>query len=106
MDKILATLSFLVCIAISISIFPEGPIAVFVLAFFSIMALTIIHYQRSTDTLFLQRIFVVALLLRVGFGGLIYYHNLLLFFGGDADGYTNVGWRLYQIWFENFPVNR
>lgn len=105
MDKILATLYFLTCIVISVVVFPDGAIAVLTLTFFSVIALSIVRGQKSADGIFLQRVFIAGLLLRMIFGAAVHYYDLRSFFGNDATIYDFNGFRLYQLWFENFPAD-
>lgn len=104
MDKFLAIACFLVGMSISIATFPDGPVAVLMLAFFSLIVLFVLRSQKSADIIFLRRVFIIGLLLRVIFGALIYIYGLRGFFGGDSSLYDLLGHRLYLIWFENFST--
>lgn len=101
MDKFLAIACFLACLAISIMAFPDGAIAVLALLVFAGISLFAIHSQKSPDAVFLRRVFIIGLLLRVLFGAYIHIYHQRGFFGNDATLYDATGFRIYQIWFEN-----
>lgn len=101
MDKFIAIACFLVGLIISIAAFPDGAVANLAVVVFAGVALFAIRYYKSPDAVFLQRIFLVGLLLRLAFGAYIHIYNQRGFFGNDAYLYDAAGFRLYLIWFEN-----
>jgi Dolichyl-phosphate-mannose-protein mannosyltransferase len=107
MDKILAIFCFLLGLSISLIAFPEGATAVLVLTVCSLAAIAIIRHtvKDKEDKEFVQRLFIIALLLRVSFGTIVHIFDLREFFGGDAILYDLLGNRLAGIWFGSIPVN-
>lgn len=99
MDRILAVLSFAVCLFIGIYLFPDGVAAVLVIILFSLGTIFLIRHETGPDAEFLQRIFLIGLLLRLGFGIMVQIFDLRSFFGNDATLYDMLGYRLYEIWF-------
>ena len=77
--------------------FPDGAIAVLVVAILSAIALVI--FRRYTDEKeFITTVFLVALALRMGFGIFIHVFSLREFFGGDARAYDIYGSLLADTW--------
>jgi hypothetical protein len=99
-DRILAGLFFLVIVVIAIYTYPEQAAAVLTLAICSALAVVAIHHLTD-ESVFLQRVFIIGLLLRVVIGLVIHIFDLREFFGGDANTYHDLGTRLHQIWFED-----
>ncbi len=104
MDRFLAIAGFLLFLFISVAAFPDGVVAMLVATLLAAIALFVIRRYESPDALFLQRIFIIGLLLRLAFGAYIHIYDLRGFFGNDALLYDTLGYRLYLIWFENVPV--
>jgi Dolichyl-phosphate-mannose-protein mannosyltransferase len=100
MDRVLAVLVFLLVLAISVFTFPEEASAVLMVAVCSAVVLVVIHHTASKEeAIFLQRIFLVALLLRISFGIIVHLYELRSFFGSDSFLYDSLGNRLNEIWF-------
>lgn len=104
MDRILAAVLLLVLLATSIFLYPEQAGAVLLLILSSIVIVLFINYLSDEPT-FLQRVFIIGLVLRIAFGLLVYIFELQGFFGADANTYHTLGSRLYEIWFQNIPSN-
>jgi hypothetical protein len=105
MDRILIIFTFLLCLFIGTYFFPDGVAAVLIIVLFSIVTIALIRHESPEDAEFLQRLFLIALLLRVGFGMLIQMFDLRSFFGNDATLYDMLGYRLYEIWFEGVSTD-
>jgi hypothetical protein len=105
MDRLLLIFVFVLSLFIGIYFFPDGVASVLIIAGFSILTIMLIRREAGADAEFLQRIFLLALLLRVGFGILIQLYDLRSFFGNDANLYDVLGYRLYQIWFEGVTTD-
>ncbi len=84
--------------------FPDGAIAVLVVAILSALALIIFrHYTDEKE--FITTVFLVALALRMGFGIFIHVFELRDFFGGDAKAYDLSGSILADTWLGHPPAN-
>lgn len=104
MDRIIALLLFLVGVFIAIVTYPDQAAAVLTLAISAGIVVVVIQ-NKTEDVVFLQRIFLIALLLRLLVGLIVSVTGSQEFFAGDANTYDNFGYRLYQVWFEGFPEN-
>lgn len=104
MDRILLVSIFLLCLFTGIYIFPDGVAAVLLIILFSAGIIWFIRHQESVDAEFLQRIFLIGLLLRVAFGVYIHVYDLRSFFGNDATLYDILGTILTQIWYEGRQI--
>ncbi|MCA1815269.1 MAG: hypothetical protein LC746_02455, partial [Acidobacteria bacterium] len=97
MNGLLAVLALLLGAAV-VSVAPaEGAAALVVCAAFASVAGLFVR-RIEGDGAFLTRLFVVALLLRVVVGFVIYIFHLQPFFGGDALTYDSAGSMLSQAW--------
>ncbi len=77
--------------------FPDGAIAVLVVAILSAVAIVIFRrYTEEKD--FITNVFLVALALRMGFGIFVHVFELREFFGGDARAYDIYGALLSDTW--------
>ena len=77
--------------------FPDGAIAVLVVAILS--AIAIIIFRRYTEEKeFITTVFLVALAARMAFGIFIHVFDLREFFGGDARAYDMYGAVLMDTW--------
>jgi 4-amino-4-deoxy-L-arabinose transferase-like glycosyltransferase len=72
-----------------------GPAALFTLPF---IAIAIFGIYRLEDRRFLLRLFVIAFLVRVVIGTVIYLFHWQEFFGGDALTYDYLGDALMNVW--------
>ena len=94
----LLTLSALLLGVGIIAVVPEqGGAALLVCAVAASIAGLIIS-RSEKDSLFLVRLFVAALLIRVLIGTIIFGFNLQEFFGGDAQTYDVFGYSLFKVW--------
>lgn len=100
MTKLLAIICFFVAIAVLVSTFPDGVVAVLVAVLMSLGTVYIIS-QTDYDTDFLIQVFLIALLARIVFGSLVHIFGINDFFGGDALTYDNHGNALIQLWTGN-----
>lgn len=101
MDKLLAILSFIIAIGVIIIAYPAGPPAVLFGSVCAAIALILINnYFEGEEKIFLRRIFLIGLFLRVILATLTYVFELQDFFGGDSKTYDNAGYALYNLWFK------
>ena len=97
MNTILITLSLLICGGVVYLIPGLGPGALACCVLVS--APTVYLLARSNeDKQFLLRLFVLAILVRIGVASIIYLAGLQEFFGGDANTYHLYGESLMQSW--------
>jgi hypothetical protein len=82
----------------SVAVIPEELVAFIVVAIFS-SAVYFAISKYFEESVFLQKIFIFGVLLRVGFGVLIHFFELREFFGGDANYYDQMGNRIMEVWF-------
>lgn len=100
MDKLLALLLFLTATGVAVFVQPAGPLAVLFGSFCVIIAVLWINKSfEGEEKIFLRRLFIVALLIRVGLATATYIFNIQEFFGGDSLTYDNAGYALYNSWF-------
>ncbi len=105
MDKLLIVWYVLVGFAMIALAFPEGMGAFFfttILAF-AILGLINRFTKEKEEKLLISRIFIVALIVRLIFGLFVHVFELRDFFGGDANTYNDVGYRLLESWFGAVP---
>ena len=84
--------------------FPDGAIAVLIVAILSAIALVIFR-QYTDEKEFITTVFLVALALRMGFGIFVHVFSLREFFGGDARAYDIYGALLSDMWLGRAPAN-
>src|SRR5438445_3930471 len=83
--------------------FPDGVVAVFIVVILSLFS--IFMFRRATDEKeFVTSVFLLALVLRLGFGILVHVFELREFFGGDADLYDGNGAGMADVWLGNSPM--
>lgn len=100
MDRLLALFAFLLAAGVMIFAYPDGPGAVLFAAVVTTAAIILINKNFEGDEkIFVRRIFLVGLFLRVGLAAFSYVYGFEDFFGGDARTYDNAGNALYQTWF-------
>lgn len=98
MNSLLTAISLLLAVAI-VAISPtSGPTAVITCAVCAAMAVFLLN-RVEDHKLFLIRIFIAGLLVRMMLGALIFHFDLQRFFGGDANTYDEQGFWLVQSWF-------
>jgi 4-amino-4-deoxy-L-arabinose transferase-like glycosyltransferase len=92
-----------VALALTLISFPDGAAALLVVLTGSLIFLAIFrHFAEDKD--FVTNLFLIALLLRLGFGILVHTLDLREFFGGDADTYDYRGFILMKSWLGQVPV--
>ncbi|MGI8468704.1 MAG: glycosyltransferase family 39 protein [Pyrinomonadaceae bacterium] len=100
MDKLLALLVFITAIGVAIFAYPAGPLAVLFGSVFTVIVVFLINRNfEGNEKIFLRRLFLIALLLRVGLAAATYVFGWQEFFGGDSNTYDNAGYALYNSWF-------
>ncbi len=107
MDKLLIVWCILVGFAMVALAFPKGMGAVFVTTILSFAAIGLIHKysEGKEEKIFVTRVFLVALLVRIIFGLFVHIFDLHGYFGGDAVSYSEIGYRLLESWFGPVPNN-
>lgn len=75
--------------------FPNGGVAALIIVILSFFSILII--RRNSDGLFLTNVFLLALILRVVFGWIIFSFDLIEFFGGDQNTYDFFGQKWVDI---------
>ncbi len=105
LNKFLLLASLLIIALGSFAVsFPDGPVALLMVA--TLAAGAVFIFRRFTDDKqFVTHVFLVALLLRMGFGLLIQIYELRDFFGGDAIAYDTHAASLVDIWMGRFVQN-
>ena len=97
MDRRLIILCFLTALAMVILVFPDGIMALVLVAALSSLAIFI--FRRFTDERDLvTNIFLLALVVRLVFGIFVQIFNLQAFFGGDAITFDGFGNLITQYW--------
>jgi 4-amino-4-deoxy-L-arabinose transferase-like glycosyltransferase len=103
MDKLLAILLFLLASSVIFITYPMGPLAVL---FGTVAALVVFFFINKNfdgkERIFLQRLFTIALALRVILASVTYVFGIEAFFGGDSITYDLAGQALCNSWF-NLP---
>jgi 4-amino-4-deoxy-L-arabinose transferase-like glycosyltransferase len=100
MDKLLALLLFITAVGVAVIAQPAGPLAVLFGSLCAVIAVFCINkFFKDEERFFLRRLFIAALLLRVGLATATYIFGLQEFFGGDSLTYDNAGYALYNSWF-------
>jgi hypothetical protein len=97
MDKLLTIVCALFGLTLIFFGFPEGALSVLLILFLSVPAVFLIRYYTEEKT-FLTRVFLIALLARLGLGMIIHFFNLREMFGPDALAYDAVGRSLAESW--------
>lgn len=100
MDKLLAILAFVIAAGVIAVTLPDGPLAVLLCAVCAGVALIAINRNfDGEEQVFLRRMFIIGLLLRVLLATVTYIFKLQSFFGGDSITYDLGGLDLYNKWF-------
>jgi hypothetical protein len=102
MDKILIILCALLGLSMIVLAFPDGAISVLLTIIISVPAIFLIR-RNAEEKDFLTNVFLVALLVRLGFGLFIHIFDLRELFGPDAPGFDFWGQRLVEVW-QGLPV--
>lgn len=98
MNALIIVLSIVVCLGISLFMRDLGPAAVLLCAAVALIVGIVINRIGGEHRVFLVRIFVVALLLRMLLGTAINVFQLEMFFGSDARVYDDLGYVLMLMW--------
>ena len=96
MNAGLAVLLIMVCGVVFFLAPSQGPGALAFCALFSLP--TVIILTRGEERVFLLRLFVAALIIRLALAIVIFSGNMQEFFGGDANTYDLFGRSLIQSW--------
>ncbi|HLM60233.1 MAG TPA: hypothetical protein VK308_05485, partial [Pyrinomonadaceae bacterium] len=100
MDKLLAVLVSLLAVGVALLTLPDGPLAVLFGAGCAVIAIIFINKEFSgEEKIFVRRVFLIALSLRVILAAITYVFELQGFFGGDSITYDQGGFALYNSWF-------
>ncbi|HEV2707726.1 MAG TPA: glycosyltransferase family 39 protein [Pyrinomonadaceae bacterium] len=102
MNALLAVLSLALSCVVVFLMPQEGASALVMCAALALLVGVIIHLSVGDDRQFLTRLFVIALLLRMSIGTMIYVFRMQEFFGGDATTYDEFGYLLSQVWLGEF----
>lgn len=98
MDRFLILAGIIaVSLAMAFIAFPDGAAALLVVLVPSLVAVALIR-RFTDDHLYITKIFLLALLLRLAFGMFVHWFDLRSFFGGDALTYDYKGNLLLQSW--------
>ncbi len=100
MDKLLILLLVITGFGAVTFAYPLGFLAVLLGAGCCLAAFFFINYYfEGEEKIFMRRIFIIALILRVILATVTYVLSLQEFFGGDSVTYDRGGLALYNIWF-------
>ena len=103
MGKLLIVLGSLLAVAMVALVFPEGLGAVGLVAIVS--ALAVLAFRTYTDEKeFITNVFLIGLVLRLGFGIMVHIFELGSFFGNDAETYNRNGTALLDYWLGAIPA--
>lgn len=97
MNRLLAIIAGCVSLGYCFLSFPDGAIAIILVAIMSLALVWVIKYVDD-DVRFLVDIFVLALILRLLLGGAIFFFGWFDFFGPDARTYEYVGKLIADVW--------
>lgn len=100
MDKLLALILFILAICVTVVASPAGPPAVLFGSACAALAVFFINKSfEGEEKIFLRRVFIISLILRVILATATYVFGLQDFFGGDSITYDGAGYALYNSWF-------
>lgn len=97
MNTLITVFTLLMCVGVIWFVPRQGPGALAFCAIVSLPTLFILM-RREEERLFLLRLFVIALLVRIALATVIHLANWEAFFGGDAHTYDIFGKSLLQSW--------
>jgi hypothetical protein len=103
MNALLAALTVALAVAVALAV-PGGAAALLLCAAFALCAGLLLSRGGGEQRLFLLRVFVAGLLLRMSVGVAINGFDLQEFFGGDALTYDYVGGHLLETWRSDVPM--
>lgn len=103
MDRLLVLACFVMGLAIVLTSFPDGAVAVILAGALSVGVVWMIKWKEPENQDFLIRVFLLALLARLSLGLIITIFDLHDFFGGDAVTYDGFGYSLMLTWFGYSP---
>jgi 4-amino-4-deoxy-L-arabinose transferase-like glycosyltransferase len=76
----------------------DGAAALLLVAVLTVATVALIRRKGGEDAEYLTNLFVLALLVRLGFGLFIHHFNLRQFFGGDANTFDSLGKQIVGVW--------
>ena len=99
MNSVLAALALIVCVGV-IVVVPDhsGAAAALVICAFLALPAAVLIFRTKIESIFLVKLFIAGLLIRVVVGTLINVFALQDFFGGDAYTYDYYGLALVKAW--------
>jgi len=103
MDKLLTIACALFGLTLIFFSFPEGALSILVVLILSVPAVFLIRYYTEEKT-FLTRVFLIALLARLGLGVIIHFLNLREMFSPDSLAYHTTGRSLAESW-QGLPIS-
>jgi hypothetical protein len=104
MTRLIRVVCILTAIAMMAVSFPDGLVAVLIVAGLSSLALWLFR-RHTAEKEFITNVFLAALAARLLFGLLVYAFDFREFFGGDALTYHNRGAKILDVWFGFQAVN-
>ena len=103
MDRFLILAGIIaIALAMAFIAFPDGAAALLMVIVPSLVAIAFIRHY-SDDKRYITNVFLLGLLLRLGFGIFVHVFDLRTFFGGDAITYDYKGYLLLQSWLGHIP---
>jgi 4-amino-4-deoxy-L-arabinose transferase-like glycosyltransferase len=103
MDRFLILAGIIaIALAMAFIAFPDGAAALLMVIVPSLLAIAFIRHY-SDDKRYITNVFLLGLLLRLGFGIFVHVFDLRTFFGGDAITYDYKGYLLLQSWLGHIP---
>jgi 4-amino-4-deoxy-L-arabinose transferase-like glycosyltransferase len=104
MDRFLILAGIIaIALAMAFIAFPDGAAALIMVIVPSLATIGLIRHY-SDDKRYITNVFLLALLLRLGFGIFVHVFDLRTFFGGDANTYDYKGYLLLQSWLGQIPA--
>jgi len=96
-EALLAAFTIGIFLAMTLVAFPDGAASLLIVIVFSLIFLGFFRHY-SDDKEFVTNVFLVGLVLRLGFGLIVHLFDLRGFFGGDALTYDFRGYLLMERW--------
>lgn len=101
-----AAIILLLSLGVLAIVYPDAATALLAVSLFSILAVsTFRKYSNRDDREFLTKVFFAGLLLRLVFGGYVYFYDQINFFGGDALTYDFGGQQILGYWLGTVPAS-
>lgn len=87
-------------------IYPDGATALLAVSLLSLPAVFAFRkFADRDERVFLTKIFLGALLVRIAFGSYVYFFDVIGFFGGDALTYDFGGQQILGVWLGSVPAS-